>query len=590
MVVYQNDTLIAGTDTDFEGRYRIVDLDPGKYSIEVTLVGFKQTRFENIEIKSGEKKELNVVLEEGISLDRVEVLEYCVPLIEEKSRSRDMEMASDEIRRLPPGSVDALSSKVRAASSKGKNRKFDLTGAAGGVSAHSIDGIAYMTDSEMAGRNDATYGLLTAGERNDLDNWAYWKDLSKLDLGTEHQGKWGIYPNQRISVRVINYEKQLIADCAVKAVDKNGNIVWSTRTDNFGNAELWVGLYGEKHSNIAIWAEKDGISSKLISAKAMDEGVNTIWLERACSPIVQAEIMFVVDATGSMCDEIEYLKAEIGNVVNSVKRRQTDLRIKTGATFYRDIGDEYVVRTSALDEDLEKTTSFVKNQYCGGGGDTPEAVHTALESAIWDQNWDEEYGVRMVFLVLDAPAHQDKETIESLHKSIEKAAELGIKIIPIVGSGIDKAGEFLCRYMALATNGTYVFLTNDSGIGNDHLEPTVDDYEVEFLKDVLQRLIVKYTTDADCQPIDQNESNENGRELNVKIFPNPSTGLAMVELHEGKVHLEIYNSSGQLVKDFKALYEGRHSFDFNHYPAGTYAFKFSKGSKHVEKKWILVNP
>jgi hypothetical protein len=45
----------------------------------------------------------------------------------------------------------------------------------------------------------------------------------------------------------------------------------------------------------------------------------------------------------------------------------------------------------------------------------------------------------------------------------------------------------------MSTNGTYVFITNDSGIGNDHLQATVGDYEVEFLNDLMVRLVKKYT-------------------------------------------------------------------------------------------------
>ncbi len=49
------------------------------------------------------------------------------------------------------------------------------------------------------------------------------------------------------------------------------------------------------------------------------------------------------------------------------------------------------------------------------------------------------------------------------------------------------------RFMAISTNGTYVFITNDSGIGNEHLEPTVGEYQVEYLNDLLVRLINKYS-------------------------------------------------------------------------------------------------
>ena len=44
----------------------------------------------------------------------------------------------------------------------------------------------------------------------------------------------------------------------------------------------------------------------------------------------------------------------------------------------------------------------------------------------------------------------------------------------------------------MTTGGTYTFLTDDSGIGGSHLEPTVGDYEVEHLNDMLVRIIEDY--------------------------------------------------------------------------------------------------
>jgi hypothetical protein len=45
----------------------------------------------------------------------------------------------------------------------------------------------------------------------------------------------------------------------------------------------------------------------------------------------------------------------------------------------------------------------------------------------------------------------------------------------------------------MSTNGTYVFITDDSGIGNSHLEPSVGEFQVEFLNDLMVRLINKYS-------------------------------------------------------------------------------------------------
>jgi hypothetical protein len=47
------------------------------------------------------------------------------------------------------------------------------------------------------------------------------------------------------------------------------------------------------------------------------------------------------------------------------------------------------------------------------------------------------------------------------------------------------------RFLAVATGGTYSFLTDHSGIGNPHLDPspTIGAFKVERLNDLLVRVI-----------------------------------------------------------------------------------------------------
>jgi hypothetical protein len=49
------------------------------------------------------------------------------------------------------------------------------------------------------------------------------------------------------------------------------------------------------------------------------------------------------------------------------------------------------------------------------------------------------------------------------------------------------------RFFAIATNGTYVFVTDHSGVGNPHLEPSVGEYTVEKLNDLMVRLINEFS-------------------------------------------------------------------------------------------------
>ena len=98
-----------------------------------------------------------------------------------------------------------------------------------------------------------------------------------------------------------------------------------------------------------------------------------------------------------------------------------------------------------------------------------------------------------MFLLLDAPPHHTDPIAGAINDIVKEAASKGIKIIPISASGINKDTEFLFRFFATSTNGTYVFITNHSGIGGEHIEATVGEYEVELLNDLIVRLITKYT-------------------------------------------------------------------------------------------------
>ncbi|MBR4432499.1 MAG: T9SS type A sorting domain-containing protein, partial [Paludibacteraceae bacterium] len=168
--------------------------------------------------------------------------------------------------------------------------------------------------------------------------------------------------------------------------------------------------------------------------------------------------------------------------------------------------------------DISVTQSFIDKQYASGGGDYPEAVPEALMAALNSAGWNEDARARIAFLILDAPCHQDSATLALLHEQILNAAALGVRIVPVVCSGIAESGEFLLRAMALVTNGTSFFLTDDSGIGNPHLKPTTDSLKVEHLNDMLVRTIVEFSYMPVCEPSEVSVQESEVEEL---FIPNP---------------------------------------------------------------------
>ena len=348
------------------------------------------------------------------------------------------------------------------------------------------------------GRPGGQAGVLTAGEWNDLDHWDFWSGLMASQDYGDMSAYWGMYTPRRVVVRVADATGKRLP--AVRVVlEQKQRAVWSTLTDNQGEANLWIDPFhaqaGTDHLVLVVDGLPQASAPKLTPWNVQQEEaeVNFVILDKARPVEKRADIAFIVDATGSMGDEIEFLKKDLVNILDRVKSGQGEIGLRTGTVFYRDEEDDYLTKFSPFTEDYRKTIQYIAMQRASGGGDLPEAVHTALEAGLQNLAWNASARARIAFLVLDAPAHQDHQgVIESLQASVREYAKQGIKLIPVFCSSPSKDCEFMCRFFSVLTGGTYVFLTDDSGVGNDHVEASVGDFQVEALNDLLVRLIAKY--------------------------------------------------------------------------------------------------
>lgn len=129
-----------------------------------------------------------------------------------------------------------------------------------------------------------------------------------------------------------------------------------------------------------------------------------------------------------------------------------------------------------------------------GSQDYPEAVDEALENAVSGHDWSKSARARLLLLVLDAPPHREQAAAERIRLMAAEAAKQGIRIIPVAASGADLETEMLMRTLAVATGGTYVFLTDDSGIGDSHKKPEGATPQIMPLNDLLADLIGRYVS------------------------------------------------------------------------------------------------
>ncbi len=171
------------------------------------------------------------------------------------------------------------------------------------------------------------------------------------------------------------------------------------------------------------------------------------------------DVVFVIDTTGSMGDEIDVVKQRLHAMVSEISSGQPRPDVRFGMVAFRDRGDAYVVSPVELSRDVNSFARHIHALQADGGGDEPEDVAAALSYAIDRMNWDQNGQVsRMVFLIGDAgpQQYQGQPTMQLL---ASRAKEKRIKITAIGCSGLGPDAELAFRTVAMGTGGAFDFLT-----------------------------------------------------------------------------------------------------------------------------------
>ena len=210
-------------------------------------------------------------------------------------------------------------------------------------------------------------------------------------------------------------------------------------------------------------------------------------------PRPQLDIAFLVDATGSMGDEIDKLKRSMRAVADQIAQLPSQPDVCYGLVAYRDRGDAFFVRGADFSNDLSAFQYQLAQLHATGGGDMPEALNEALHTAVHRLSWRGDGTARMLVLVADAPPHLDYGA-PYYDQDMQGALAKGIKLFAVGASGLDPVGEYVFRQAAQYTGGRFVFLTYadahdpSSGPGRETTHD-VRNYSVETLDALIVRLV-----------------------------------------------------------------------------------------------------
>ncbi|MCQ2417011.1 MAG: VWA domain-containing protein [Oscillospiraceae bacterium] len=330
--------------------------------------------------------------------------------------------------------------------------------------------------------------VLTAGEWNDNENWGFFANLVNTNLITFPA--FGLQPCTRVAVTLTNAGEPVRNQTVQLMNHSTGDVIWSAATDKNGNAYLFYPNQAGDYRIVTTGSEDIVFHAETQSSDGQGsaEQVQTLEynIDTSASSVSygETEVMFILDTTGSMGDELTYLQKDFAAIAGEVANENT----KFSVNFYKDESDEYVTKCNPFTDDIKNIQKALNDEYASGGGDFPEAVAEILEETLVNGGWSDNTN-KIAFLIFDAPPHDGSKNEEKLQRAIQSAAEKGIHVVPVVASNADRSTELFGRAVAIMTNSNYVFLTDDSGVGDSHLEPIVGAYEVELLHDIIVRNI-----------------------------------------------------------------------------------------------------
>ncbi len=593
VTAFQKEKVVASTESDFDGLFYFKDLAPGTYDIEAAYVGYQAQRITGVVVMADSITKMEIVLHEGGLLEEAVILDYEVPLISISEKVRVL--TSKDIESLPTKNIAQIATTSAGISQSGN---ISMRSSRSQATHYYIDGIrvnavnaAHQIAQAKINVVDAIEskvhlpdaGQLTAGEWNDLKNWNTWNELIDTGVYQEMEIYWNRPQLERMSVFVTTANNIPLANQKVEVITGVGDILWTAMSDNSGSAELWL-PQDILDYNLYVEDSKVALQNQLEN----DQDSHHLIIDEPCNSDQSLDVMFVVDVTSSMRDEIDYLRAELVNVIDRVgeELNDQDASLRLGTVFYKDHREIQPTAVSPLQEDLSVSFDFIQNQSIGSSTrniDIPEAVELGLEEAL-AQDWNMSASNRLIFLVLDAPPRHNDTILTKINQQIKKAAAMGIKIIPVTASGIDRHTEYLMKQMAISTNGTYVFLTDDSGIGQKHLEHVVPDYEVELLNDMLVRIITGYAKNYDCESEFQDRSLVSDSSLSV--FPNPFSGPITVTTDRQVDKIVVTSASGNRVLTRGNL-EKEFQMDLSQLVSGVYQLSVYVGGQQVQTQNVI---
>ncbi|MFO1527100.1 MAG: CsgG/HfaB family protein [Turneriella sp.] len=224
--------------------------------------------------------------------------------------------------------------------------------------------------------------------------------------------------------------------------------------------------------------------------------------ERHIVTPLPVDIVFVLDTTSSMGEEIARLKNTLEIIEMNISNITPKSKLRFGMVLYKDKGDEYVTKVIPLSTNFSRFRKELEKVEASGGGDIPENLQDALKETM-SLEWNSD-GIRLAFIITDAPPHLDYGQTYTYLNAMKDAKARGVKFFSVGTGGLDINGEYVLRQIAQYTSGKYIFLTyGEKGESSGGQAGSVSHHTGEqYSTGKLESIIIRFTKEEIAHQLD----------------------------------------------------------------------------------------
>lgn len=416
VALYQEEKLIIGQDSDFDGNYCFSNIQPGLYRIEAQFLGYQTTRIEGIVI-SDTITILDITLSQSDQvLDEVIVTGYKAPRVKKS-------MSSSVIKALPTKNISAMSATTSGLSTK-CGHDISIRGSRSNAGCYYINGVK-VTGSNIATaiKDNESYGHFSengfkAPEFAPLSTFSIDVDRASYSNVRRFLKQGQLPPTDAVRIEeLINY------------FDYPINHVGNTHPMALQSTYIQC-PWNTEHQLLHIMMNTEQVAMKHLPS---------------------SNLVFLIDVSGSMRSE-----NKLPLVIQSLKMLVNTLSEDDRIAIVTYAGSAGVALESTPVSEKSVIIDALESLESGGATAGAEGIRTAYAIA---KKYYIKRGNNRVILATDGDFNVGVSSNDALEKLIEEQRESGV-YLSVLGYGIGNYKDDKMQILAEKGNGNHAYIDN----------------------------------------------------------------------------------------------------------------------------------